>query len=268
MKWDDDVLSSLLNELQESGVSPSSEWTGEPASPTSPSTPALRVPLPRDKDKEEVGLEHLIKDLRAQIDIINKRAASDAPIAMGMIGNTLDVQLVDAVDAARDLQRRVATWIARKKLSQLKTDGAARQRSSSSIQSQQNAQLKRFREFCQAPVVLAMQDKYQAHQRVVAAIRNEINPSGKDAQAINRAFRRIDLTNNKLITTTELRLALSEYNLELSDEAFGSVVREFDSDNCGTISYDKFLGFFDARPHKTLQTQMVRPSLVNICVKE
>ena len=264
MKWDDDVLASLIHTLHGEDIS-HSDLTSEIPSPASPATPVLLVPLPRDKDEKEVEMEHQVENLRTQINTTNKNAVLCATMALGMIGNTSDVQPVDAVDAARDLQRHVARWITRKKMSQLKKDGAARQRSSASIQSNKDAKLERFREFCQAPVVLAMQDKYDAHQRVVAAIRDEIDPSGTDAQAILRAFRRIDLTDNKLITTTELRLALSEYGLELDDEAFGSVAREFDRENSGTISYNKFLGFFNSRRNETLETQTVGCSLISLC---
>ena len=83
MKWDDDVLASLVHTLHGEDTR-HSDLTSEIPSPASPATPVLLVPLPRDKDEKEVEMERQVENLRTQINTTNKNAVLCATMALGM----------------------------------------------------------------------------------------------------------------------------------------------------------------------------------------
>ncbi|XP_033740340.1 EF-hand calcium-binding domain-containing protein 6-like isoform X2 [Pecten maximus] len=61
-------------------------------------------------------------------------------------------------------------------------------------------------------------------------------------QNLRRAFKKLDISKNGLISVGEFRRALKSNNVELSNEDFYHVMKEFDPRLTGKISYENFLG--------------------------
>lgn len=75
-------------------------------------------------------------------------------------------------------------------------------------------------------------------QQALDSMRRQVEMHG----SVAAAFRQLEATGDSKISSAELRQALKvRFNLELSDETAAGVVREFDVDGDGAISYAEFV---------------------------
>ncbi|XP_037703771.1 calmodulin-like [Choloepus didactylus] len=78
-------------------------------------------------------------------------------------------------------------------------------------------------------------------QEFLEAMAKRLEAVGSEPEALREAFRVFDLNNDGRISVAELKQAVTNMGMEISEEEVDEMVREVDTDQDGHVDYEEFV---------------------------